>query len=169
MSLRNLTAVIGVTLALAGVTAPSGQNISTPKLDLIKQAMASMKIDERIHGMVRQRTESRVESIRIENPGLSDSLAGEARAVIARVYESNLEGRNGLMPRVYAVLDRRLTEEDLKFAVNFRGSDQGKRYRELVPRVVNESLEAGRQWSESLEPEIRQRLEDTFRGQGVRL
>lgn len=157
----------GIILAFVAIFAawvPSGAEIPAPKLELMKQAMASMRLDQRIHGMVAHRVELRLKGVLDENPGLSDSLASEVRGVIAEVYAVNLEGRNGLMPRVYAVLDRHLTEEDLRFAVNFRESDQGRRYREKVPRVVNESLETGRDWAERLEPDIRRRLEVAFRG-----
>lgn len=160
------TCLLAVGVAVVAVAA---QNISAPKLDLIKRAMNVMKLDQRIHGLVRQQVEARVEVIRLDNPGLPDSLAQEARTLIADVYAENLEGRDGLMSRVHAVLDRHLTEEDLRFAVNFSGSDQGRRYRERVPRVVAESLEAGRVWSERLEPEIRRRLETALRGTDVKL
>lgn len=160
----NLRALGAVCLLLTVSTTASAQNIPGPKLDLIKQATAAMKLDQRIQGLVHQRVDAEVEEFRLDNPGLPDSVAREARVVIARVYAENLEGRDGLMPRVYAVLNRHLTEDDLKFAVNFRGSDQGRRYRELVPRVVAESLEAGRVWAENLEPEVRRRLEAVLRG-----
>jgi hypothetical protein len=45
---------------------------------------------------------------------------------------------------------------------------EGISERELLPRGVNESVEAGRVWSESLEPEIRRRLEDGVRGTEIR-
>jgi hypothetical protein len=157
-----------VVCGLLGLAFARAQNIPAPKMDLIRQAMAAMKIDQRILGLVSQRVAQKTQAIRVENPGVGDSLIQEARGVIATVYAENLDGSGGLMPRIYAILDKRLTEEDLKFAVKFRGSDQGKRYRELVPRVVNESVEAGRDWSDKLEPEIRRRLEDGFRGQGMK-
>ena len=139
------------------------QNIPAPKLEQIKQAVSAMKLDLRIQGMVAQRVEAKVQSLRLGNPEMTDSLAGEARGIISSVYAGNMEGRDGLMPRVYAVLDRHLTPEDLKFATEFRSSDQGKRYRELVPRIVQESLAAGHEWAERLEPEIRRRLEERLK------
>jgi hypothetical protein len=151
----------------AGIVMASAQTISAPKLELIKQAMAAMKIDQRIEGLVRQRVDAKVAALKIENPGLSDSLADVARAVITDTYETNLHGREGLMTRIHVVLDRRLTEDDLKFAVNFKGSDQGKRYRELVPRVIAESVDAGRVWGEALEPTIQSRLQAALRGSAV--
>jgi len=168
MSLRSAIPVLTLAILIAGVTTPGAQNIPTPKLELIKQATTAMKLDQRVQNLIQQKVEARVQTIRLENPGLSDSMVGEIRTVLARVHESRLEGRDGLMPRIYMVLDRRLTEDDLKFAVDFRGSDQGKRYRELVPRVVAESLEAARVWSETLEPSIQIAMEDAFRGHGLK-
>src|SRR5690606_26106779 len=118
---------ISMIVLLMITTVATAQSIPAPKLDLIKRAAAAMKLDQRIHGLVRQQVESRVDAFRIDNPGAPDSLVATARTLIAGVYAENLEGRNGLMPRVYTVLDRHLTEEDLRFAVNFSGSDQGRR------------------------------------------
>lgn len=163
-----VVAAVAAVAAVATVSVSAqARNIPAPKLELIRQATAAMKLDQRIHGLVRQQVDARTEAFRIDNPGVSDSLVRVARALIADVYTNHLEGRDGLMPRVYAVLDRHLTEEDLRFAVHFSGSDQGRRYRELVPRVVAESLDAGRTWSQSLEPEIRRRLYAALRGTGL--
>ena len=145
-------------------TVASAQHIPAPKLDLIRQAMAAMNLDSRIEGMVAHQVDGRVQRLRIENPDAPDSLVAEARDIIAAVYAANLDGPRGLMPRVYAIIDRRLTEEDLRFAVNFRGSDQGRRYRELMPRVVQESLDASRDWLQRQEPEIGRRLHARFAG-----
>jgi hypothetical protein len=38
----------------------------------------------------------------------------------------------------------------------------------MAPRIVAECVEEGRSWAEKLEPEIRARLEATFRGTEVR-
>jgi hypothetical protein len=146
----------------------AASNIPAPKLDLIKQAMAATKVDQKIRGLVDQRIEMRALRIRGDNPEMSDSIYREVHAVVGDVYVSNAVRPGGLYARVYALIDRNFTENDLKFAVNFNGSDQGKRFRERVPRLVNESQEIGRRWSESLEPEIRSRLEAKFRGQGLK-
>jgi hypothetical protein len=156
-SVRLLPFVLAVTLSV------SFADIPARKLGLIQQALTAMKLDARIQGMIDAKVEARTQKIRIDNPGLSDSLTNEVRATIAEVYAENRAGREGLDAQVYAVFDRHLTEEDLKFATNFKTSDNGKRYREVAPRIVNESVNAGQRWSDKLEPEIRRRLEDRFR------
>jgi hypothetical protein len=152
---------LGILALLTG--AAQAQSIPAPKLELIDRAIAAMKIDARIQGLVDQRVEARVRDIRLAHPDMTDSAAAEIRALITAVHAERMEGPGGLMPRVRGILDRRLTEEDLRFVSDFRGSDQGRRYREMVPRIVNEALDAGREWEERLEPEIRRRLEGRVR------
>ena len=141
--------------------------------------MAAMKLDQKIEGMIHAKAVARAQKIRIENPEdpevtpedslLPDSAFADARNIIAQVYQENRGGRDGLDMQVYAVFDRYLSEDDLKFVANFNGSDNGKRYREVAPRIVSECLQVGQNWSERLEPEIRRRLEERFRGKGLKL
>lgn len=141
-------------------------DIPAPKRALIVQALAAMKIDQRLQGLIDARVEAKVRDVQAANPGMPDSLLPAVRAEVAAVYALHRDTPDGLMERVYVVIDRRLSEDDLRFVSDFRGSDQGRRYRELIPRVVPESVEAGRAWSEGLDPLIRQRLEERFRGSG---
>jgi hypothetical protein len=153
---------IAVTPAKAGAGGFAAE-IPARKLSLIREAMTAMKLDLKIQGMIDAKAEARAQKIRIDNPEVSDSVAAEIRATIRDVYAENRAGREGLDNQVYAVFDRHLTEEDLKFATRFQSSDNGKRYREVAPRIVNESVGAGQRWADRLEPEIRRRLEDRFR------
>ena len=144
-------------------------DIPARKLSLIREAMTAMKLDLKIQGMINAKADARTQKIRIDNPALPDSLVPEIRATIAEVYAENRGGREGLDAQVYAVFDRHLTEEDLKFVGSFNASDNGKRYREVAPRIVNESVGVGQRWSESLEPEIRRRLQERFREWDLRV
>jgi hypothetical protein len=160
-------AFVPVMVLSLGLRAPAAE-IPAPKLALIRQAMASMKLDARVRGLVAARVEARLQAIRAANPGLSDSLAAAARTAVASAYEDGLEGPDGLFPRVYGVLDRRLGDDDLRFVIDFHGSDQGRRYKEMVPRIVAESVEEGRRWAEGREVEVRARLDAALRGTDVK-
>ena len=164
-----IACAMAFTVALAGILSTANAEVPARKLALIQQALASMKLDQKIQGMINTRVEAKVQKIRIDNPGLPDSLVQDIRATIAQVYQENRDGRDGLDAQVYAVFDRHLTEEDLKFISKFNESDNGKRYREVAPRIVNESVEVGRRWSDRLDPEIRRRLEDRFREWNLKL
>jgi hypothetical protein len=141
----------------------AGADVPPRKVELIRQAMTAMKLDQKIQGMIDAKIAARVQKIRIENPEVNDSVAGAIRETVALVYSENREGRDGLDRRVLEVFDRHLSEADLRFVANFNGSDNGKRYREVAPRIVSECLQAGQFWSERLEPELRRRLESSFR------
>jgi hypothetical protein len=156
-----------ILLAVAGIL--SAGEIPARKLSLIREAMTAMKLDHKIQGMIDAKAEARTQKIRIENPELSDSLVQEVRLMVREVYAENRARREGLDNQVYAVFDRHLTEEDLKFATRFQSSDNGKRYREVAPRIVNESVGVGHRWAEKLEPEIRRRIEERFREWNLKL
>ncbi len=165
-----MTRVAGFLALGLSLWAVSRAELSGPKLDLIRKAMTAMKVDARVDALVAARVENKAQAIRAMNPDLPESLLAEARAAMAEVYARNLHGgRDGLFPRIYAVLDHRLSTDDLRFVVDFKGSDQGRRYRELVPRLVNECLEEERAWAERLEPDVRSRLETVLRGSGAKL
>lgn len=164
---RFLATALLVVVFFAG--AAFAADIPPRKLALIREAMTAMKLDLKIQGMIDAKTEARAQKVRIDNPGLSDSVGHEIRATIREVYAENRTGREGLDNQVHAVFDKYLSEEDLKFATNFQASDNGKRYREVAPRIVNESVQAGQRWAERLEPEIRRRLEHRFREWNLRL
>ncbi len=147
-------------LLLGAIVAPAqdASRIPPQKLDMIKDAMASMRLDDRIQSMVDQQIDIKARRIANDNPDLTEDEVRVVRRTIAGVYAANMRGRGGLMDRVHVIFDRYFTEEDLRFAVRFRDSDGGRRYRDLAPRAVHDAMDAGMRWSEELEPEIRRRL-----------
>lgn len=146
------------TLFLMGILAAHASGIPGTKLEMIQEAMEAMRLDDNIQSMVDREVDRRTRRIAGDNPELTEEEVREVRRVIADVHAARMHGRGGLMPRVHAVFDRYFTEEDLRFAVRFPGSDGGRRYRELVPRAVHDAMDAGRRWSEDLDLEIRRRL-----------
>ena len=119
---RRFFATSALALGVCGILSSATAEVPPRKVALIQQALASMKLDAKIQGMINTRVEARVQKIRIDNPGLSDSLSQEIRSTIAQVYQENRDGRDGLDAQVYAVFDRHLTEEDLKFISKFNAA-----------------------------------------------
>lgn len=165
-------------LTCLGLAVPRA-DVPPRKLALIRQSLAAMQLDQKLQGLVDARVQARAQKIRIENPEAPGVAAGDSllpdsvfvalRGLIAEVYASHRSGRDGLDMQVYAVFDRSLTEEDLKFITNFNASDRGKRYRELIPRIIAECVQVGQAWSERLEPELRSRILERFRSLGLKL
>lgn len=152
---RTWTGAAALLLAFSCVLA---RDVPPQKVELIRGAMASMKLDRKIQGMIDHRVEGRVQKLKAENPGLPDSVAAAARVVIAETYAERRQGRDGLDARVIAVFDKHLTEDDLRFAQNFNASDNGKRYREVAPRIVDECVREGAAWADGVDYDVRRKL-----------
>jgi hypothetical protein len=149
----------GVAALLCAFAAVFAREVPPQKIELIRSAMESMQLDRKIQGMIDHRVEGRVQRLKADNPGLSDSTAAAARAVIRETYAEERQARDGLDARVYAVFDKHLTESDLRFAKNFNASDNGKRYREVAPRIVEECVREGTRWANEVDYAVRRKLQ----------
>ncbi len=157
MRVRHLFSLLFGALSLLHAT-----TIPPQKLALIQKAMQTMHVDSRMNGFIGKIVAVKVKRIRNDNPGMSDSLASEIHKVIAGVYQENLDTTDGLYPQLYQVVDKYLTEDDLKFVVNYNGSDGGQRYAKLAPQIIQEAGAVEGKWNDKLQPEIRKRLKTQF-------
>jgi len=124
--------------------------------------MQVMRVDSRMDAFIGKIVAVKVKRIQNDNPGISDSLVGEIQKVISGVYEENLDTTDGLYPQLYQVVDKYLTEDDLRFVVNYNGSDGGQRYAKLAPQIVQNASLVESKWDEKLQPVIRQNLRERF-------
>ena len=147
------------------LTLAYGGEIPKQKIALIQKAMEVMHVKSKMDGFIEKTVTVKAQRIRNDNPdSVSDSLLKEIRSVISRVYQDRLDGDEGLYHQLYTVVDRYLTDDDLKFVMNYNASDGGQRYAKVAPRIVHDALEIEKKWSDQLESVIREKLEDRFQG-----
>jgi hypothetical protein len=153
-----------VALLIGALSTAIASDIPGEKLALIQKAMEVMRVKSRMDGFIGKIVSAKVKRIQKDNPGVSDSMMMEIQTVINGVYRENLDGVEGLYPKLYQVVDKYLSDDDLKFVMNYNASDGGQRYSKVAPRVIQESGEIERKWSNKLEPVIMERLKDKFKG-----
>jgi len=104
--------------------------------------------------------------IRQANPGVTDaaldSMAAEVDAVIAEHIPSFREMSVLLYHKYF-------THDEVKQMIVFYSSDLGRKTIQVMPMLLRESMTLGQQWGNSLAPEIRRRVRDRLRGQGVEI
>jgi hypothetical protein len=137
-------------------------SIPQEKLALIQKAMQVMQVESRMNAFVGRVVAVKVKRIQNDNPGISDSVVNEVQKVISEVYLANLDTVDGLYPQLYQVVDTYLTEDDLKFVVNYNGSDGGQRYAKLAPQIIQNASRVESNWNAKLQPVIRQKLKEKF-------
>jgi len=142
-----------------------GGEIPKQKIALIQKAMEVMHVKSKMDGFIEKTVSVKAQRIQNDNPdSVSDSLLREIRSIISRVYQDHLDGNEGLYPQLYTVVDHYLTDDDLKFVMNYNASDGGQGYAKVAPRIVRDALEIEKKWSDQLEPVIREKLADRFQG-----
>lgn len=142
-----------------------GGEIPKQKIALIQKSMDVMHVKSKMDSFIEKTVTVKAQRIRNDNPdSISDSLLREIRSIISGVYQDHLDGNDGLYPQLYTVVDRYLTDDDLKFVMNYNASDGGQRYAKVAPRIVHDALEIEKKWSDRLESVIREKLKDRFQG-----
>ena len=148
--------------AILAVTAATAQPIPQAKLDRIKRAVDAMNLRPQMDALIENAAALRARRIFNDNPDLPDSVQAGIRDAVASAYRDHLDDDRGLYGRLYLILDRYLTEDDLKFAVDYRGSDSGRRFAQVLPRILHDASDAIQSWQHDLEPEIESRIRARF-------
>ncbi|AHC16360.1 DUF2059 domain-containing protein [Salinispira pacifica] len=65
-----------------------------------------------------------------------------------------------LMGLIIPIYDRNFTHDEIKDLIAFYESPTGRRFIELQPKIMQESMEAGQKWGMELAQRIQQRLVD---------
>jgi hypothetical protein len=148
---------------LVALSFAHSSDIPQEKLDLIQKAMQVMRVESRMDAFIARTVAVKVKRVQNDNPGISDSSVSEVQKIISEVYQENLDTLDGLYPQLYEVVDKYLTEDDLKFVVNYNGSDGGQRYSKLAPQIIQEASLVESKWNQKLQPIIRQMLQERFK------
>ena len=138
------------------------REVPKAKLALIEQAIVAMKLKPKVIQFIDKLAIIETKKILLGNPTLADSNHLKIKSTISQIYLEHLEGNSGLYYRIYGVLDKYLSEEDLQFVVHFNSSDGGKRYSQVLSRMLVESGEAENNWATELKPLILQKLRSQF-------
>ena len=158
------TRSVAAALLIGALSIAIASDIPREKLALIQKAMEVMHVKSKMDGFIGKIVSAKVKRIQKDNPGVSDSMLVEIQAVINGVYRENLDGGDGLYAKLYQVVDKYLSDDDLKFVMNYNASDGGQRYSKAAPKVIQEAGEIERKWSNKLEPVIMARLKGKFKG-----
>lgn len=90
---------------------------------------------------------------------ISDTVDGVALELVER--------RNDLNRQVAAIWAETFTEEELDAITAFFSSEAGKKYTEVGPQVISESLAAVQAWSDTVADEMLAASREALREQGV--
>ena len=106
------------------------------------------------------------QALKASRPDLDPKLFDVLRDAVGSVINENLPAFSEMIVVVY---DKHFTHADIKEMLRFYSTDIGQKTIRVMPALMRESMLLGQQWGQSLEHEIRPRVIERFKAEGVDL
>jgi uncharacterized protein len=106
-------------------------------------------------------------SLKAARPDIPDRAYKVMEREISSILSEHVSTPGGLLDQVIFVYDKYYTDQEIRELLTFYSSPIGKKVVSTMPTVLNESIMAGQRWEESIAPEIKTRLIDSLRREGL--
>ena len=143
--------------------------IKKEKLVLIQKMMETLGVKARMNQIMGTAISSEVDEIIKKNPDISDSMKLEIKKTIANVFLNAMEGADGLYSQLYGIYDKYMDEDDLKAVIDFYSSGSGKKFIEISPKMLQESMQIGKEWYQKLLPVLTESLKEKFKNKNLKM
>jgi len=106
------------------------------------------------------------QALKASRPDLPPRLFVVMEEEINGVIDDNLANFAALVAPVY---DKHYTHDEIKGLIEFYETELGKKTIQVLPALVQESIQLGQQWGQGLGPEIQRRVVERFKIEGIDL
>jgi hypothetical protein len=114
---------------------------------------------------IRQMSQA-IKASRPDLPAKTYRILGEE---INRVIEEQMTAKGGFLDMVIPIYARHFSHEDIKGLLKFYQTDLGKKTIKIWPLILQESMTLAQDWSESLGPLIKNKVNQRFQKEGIDL
>lgn len=106
-----------------------------------------------------------IQSVKQTRPDIPPEKLNIAISVTISVINDNI---GSLKTQLISLYGKYFTDDEIRDMIRFYASDTGKKAIKVMPVMLQESMATGRQWGNSLVPELKRRLAERLHQQGVR-
>ena len=151
------------------VTFPSfGQSLSADKLTVIRELMevtgAQIDRSEFSKAFIQQM----ISVLRAKDPTLPDRVTTivteEVNSLVAEELDNEV-----LQHKIYPIYANLFTLEELEQLVEFNRSPVGQEANQVMPSLLQQSMNAANQWSEQMAPKLSDRVLKRFSDEGIKI
>ena len=107
-----------------------------------------------------------IKASRPDLPAKTYRILGEE---INRVMEEQMTAQGGYLDMVVQIYDKHLSHEDIKGFLKFYQTELGKKMIKTYPLIFQESMALLQDWSKSIEPLIKNKVNQRFQKEGIDL
>lgn len=107
-----------------------------------------------------------IKAARPDLPARTYQILGEE---INRVIEEQMTAKGGFLDMVIPIYAKHFSHEDIKGLLKFYQTELGKKTIKTLPLILQESMTLAQDWSKSLEPLIKNKVNQRFQKEGIDL
>ena len=105
--------------------------------------------------------------LKASRPDIPDRALGIMERELSALFSEKLSAPGGLSEMVIPIYDKYFTHAELRDLLAFYRTPAGQKAITVLPMVLQESMQAGQRWGQSLGPEIERRIVEALRREGV--
>ena len=106
-------------------------------------------------------------TLRASRPDIPERALAVLDRELVELFSENISVSGGLMDQVIPIYDKYFTDQEIRELLAFYETPVGRKAVLVLPKVVDESMMAGRRWGQSLAPEIETRVLTALRREGL--
>jgi hypothetical protein len=157
-----------LTIVACVLAAPAGaDNIAPAKRADIEKLMritGPPDVTKQISNFFVRQMSQVIKASRPDLPARAYQILGEE---INRVIEEQMTAKGGFLDMVIPIYAEHFSHEDIKGLLKFYQSDLGKKTIQVEPLILQEKLALAQDWSKSLEPIIKNKINQRFQKEGI--
>jgi hypothetical protein len=108
-------------------------------------------------------------AMRSVNNTIPDSVFAIMQEELAALVDEAMQEKSGLVEAMCGLYDKYFTHEDIEGLIAFYESEVGRKTIRVMPQLMQESMELGQRWGESMGATIVERLYRRLSTRGIEL
>jgi hypothetical protein len=106
-------------------------------------------------------------TLKITRPDIPDRALAVIDKELVALFSEKVSAPGGLIDQIIPVYDKYFTGQEIKELLAFYQSPTGRKTMVVLPKVTNETMEAGQRFGQSLGPEIQERAVEALKREGM--
>jgi uncharacterized protein len=142
------------------------EEIPAEKLDAIRELMRVTNAQANRTDFAAAFAQQMLSILRTSNPDLSEKAVQIVTDEVTTMVNKELDDES-LQLMIYPIYARYLTLEELEGLIKFNESAVGKRANQVMPKLMQESLEAAQAWAQMVGPKMSDKVLERFQEEGI--
>jgi hypothetical protein len=110
-----------------------------------------------------------IELLQQLNPGIDPKSFDIIKQESATFIHEELVEKESLYPFLYPIYHRHLTLQETKGLIQFYQTPLGQKAIRIIPKMMQEGMQAGERWGQSIAPKLEKRILNRFKEAGIEL